>query len=114
MKVSVNWLSDFIEVPKNVEQFSKQIVEHCFEVEKIIAVGAKQYDFTNVRVAKVLHFEKHPNADRLRVVKLDLGEEIVEPVVCGADNFAVGDLVALALPGAVIPQNVHSEQHEKF
>lgn len=64
--------------------------------------------------ARVLEFEKHPNADRLRVVKLDVGTHLVFPVVCGASNFAEGDVVALALPGATIPRNIHSDAHETF
>jgi len=64
--------------------------------------------------ARVLTVEKHPNADRLRVISLDAGSQVVRPVVCGAYNFDVGDVVALALPGAHIPHNIHSEAHEPF
>lgn len=64
--------------------------------------------------AKVIMFEKHPNADRLRIVELDTGSKAVKPVVCGATNFKEGDIVALALPGAHIPKNIHSEAHESF
>ena len=68
----------------------------------------------NIVAAKVLAVEKHPNADRLRVIKLDIGSSVVYPVVCGAFNFGEGDMVALALPGAKIVQNIHSETHEPF
>ncbi len=69
----------------------------------------------NIFTAKVLEWEKHPNADRLRVVKLDAGEHgIIGPVVCGAGNFDAGDIVVLALPGAQIAQNIHSAEHEPF
>ncbi len=64
--------------------------------------------------AKVTKIEKHPNADRLRVVSLFDGTSTIEPVVCGAFNFGEGDIVALALPGAVIAQNIHSKEHESF
>lgn len=64
--------------------------------------------------ARVSNIEKHPNADRLRVVALDTGTAKVYPVVCGASNFSEGDVVALALPGAHIKQNIHSETHESF
>lgn len=114
MKVSLDWLSEFIEISRNADALAKDITEHCFEVEEVIPVGTAQYRFSNVKIARVLNFDKHPNADRLRVVSLDLGGETVEPVVCGANNFVAGDIVALALPGAVIPQNIHSEQHEEF
>jgi len=65
-----------------------------------------------ILTAKVLKAEKHPNADRLRVVALDIGGKTVEPGVCGAFNFEAGDMVALALPGATIARNIHSEKHE--
>ena len=70
--------------------------------------------FPGVIAARVLAIEKHPNADRLQVVQLTDGEKEIYPVVCGAFNFEVGDMVALALPGAQIPQNIHSDSHEPF
>jgi phenylalanyl-tRNA synthetase beta chain len=74
----------------------------------------KNQAFPKIVTAKVLEIQKHPNADRLRIVKLDIGTEQIEPVVCGASNFNLGDMVILALPGASIPQNIHSEKHEPF
>lgn len=71
-------------------------------------------NFTGILSARVLEVYKHPNADRLRIIKLDVGDKIIEPVVCGAFNFGVGDTVALALPGATIPQNIHDEKHGPF
>ncbi|MBP9686353.1 MAG: hypothetical protein KBD66_00965 [Candidatus Doudnabacteria bacterium] len=67
-----------------------------------------------VITAQVDAVEKHPNADRLRVVSLSDGVRTYYPVVCGAYNFSVGDIVALALPGATIPRNIHSDTHEAF
>jgi len=69
--------------------------------------------FPGIVAAKVIDVQKHPNADRLRVVKLD-ADSVIDPVVCGAFNFGPGQMVALALPGARIPQNIHSEAHEPF
>ncbi len=68
----------------------------------------------HVIAAKVTAIEKHPNADRLRVITLTDGNRAITPVVCGAFNFDVGDIVALALPGATIAHNIHSEEHESF
>lgn len=114
MKISLNWLEDFVEIQRiSATELAREITEHCFEVEKILG-GKENFAFSGVIVAKVLHYEKHPNADRLRVVKLDVGDKVIEPVVCGANNFEVGDLIALALPGAVIPQDIHSEEHQSF
>lgn len=68
----------------------------------------------HVIAAKVTGIEKHPNADRLRVITLTDGHRTIAPVVCGAFNFDVGDVVALALPEATIKHNIHSEEHESF
>ncbi len=70
--------------------------------------------FPGIFAAKVTGIEKHPNADRLRIIRLSLGDREVYPVVCGAFNFKENDIVALALPGAKIAQNIHSETHEPF
>lgn len=64
--------------------------------------------------AKVVKIAKHPNADRLRVVTLTDGSRVIDPVVCGAYNFDVGAIVALALPGATIAKNIHSTENESF
>ncbi len=68
----------------------------------------------HVIAAKVNKVEKHPNADRLRVISLTDGERDIYPVVCGAFNFDVGDIVALALPGATLSHNLHSPNFEPF
>ena len=64
--------------------------------------------------ARVDKIEKHPNADRLRVVEVNDGMQVISPIVCGAFNFEAGDVIALALPGANIAQNIHSAEHESF
>lgn len=76
--------------------------------------GKQKADFSNIVCARVLEINKHPNADRLRIVKLDIGNKTVEPVICGAFNFEPNDMVVLALPGAKIAQNIHSENHQPF
>lgn len=68
----------------------------------------------HIIAAKVTSIEKHPNADRLRVITLTDGQRTISPVVCGAFNFDVGAIVPLALPGAQIARNIHSETHEPF
>lgn len=84
--------------------------------QKLFGAKAKPDHSTNnlIVAAKVLDVQKHSNADRLRIVKLDVGNRTIEPVVCGALNFEAGDTVVLALPGAHIPKNIHSETHEAF
>jgi phenylalanyl-tRNA synthetase beta chain len=120
MNVSINWLRELVELPplktqSQLDQLARQITEHCFEVEKVHAhVAPAPAKFSGVFTALVTSAEKHPNADRLRVVSLRVGDREVAPVVCGAWNFGTGDVVALALPGAAIPHNVHSDAHESF
>lgn len=75
---------------------------------------SKKISYPNIFAAKVIDIQKHPNADRLRIIKLNVGGRVVEPVVCGAFNFAAGDMVALALPGAQIAQNIHTDDHNPF
>ncbi len=70
--------------------------------------------YSEIYAAKVIKVEKHPNADKLRIITLSLGDREIYPVVCGAWNFDEGAIVVLALPGAHIPQNIHSETHESF
>ncbi len=76
--------------------------------------AAAQTDYSNIICARVVQADKHPNADRLRVVTVDIGSQTIAPVVCGAFNFGPGDFVVLALPGAKIAQNIHSQTHEPF
>ena len=68
----------------------------------------------HIIAAKVTGIEKHPNADRLRLITLFDGNRTITPVVCGAFNFEVGAIVPLALPGSQIARNIHSETHEPF
>lgn len=82
--------------------------------QSFFSSSAPQNNFSGIVVAKVIEIQKHPNADRLRLVKLDSGEKIIEPVVCGAFNFGAGDSVVLALPGAKIARGIHTENHEPF
>lgn len=70
--------------------------------------------FDKIIVAKVVKVEKHPNADRLRIIELTDGQNTYGPVVCGAWNFDVNAIVPLALPGATIPHNQHDPEGKSF
>src|SRR5689334_3553755 len=100
MKVSLNWLRDYVELPAETDAFSQLLTFAGVEVEGIEKRGA---DFPNVVVAQILSSEQHPNADRLSVCKVDDGSGVPRQIVCGAKNYKVGDKVPLALPGAVLP-----------
>ena len=111
MKLSLNLLKTFIDFKETPEQLAEILTERAFEVEEIIE---RKPRFTKVLSAKVTKIEKHPDADKLRIISLDTGLNQISPVICGAYNFSVGDIVALAQPGSLIPQNIHSDKHEGF
>lgn len=100
MKISYNWLQDYFDAklpyPKEI---ADKLTFHAFEIEGVEEIGAH---FNNVVIGKVLKKEKHPNADRLNVCFVDVGDG-GRTIVCGATNVAEGQAVAVALPGAVLP-----------
>src|ERR1044071_1524627 len=102
MKLSRNLLEKFVAIKLSDDALSDVLSERAFEVEGYEVIGPK---FTEVITAQVTAIEKHPNADRLRVITLTDGSHTYGPVVCGAHNFEVGAIVPLALPGAHIPHN---------
>ena len=101
MQFSLNWLKDFVEIPKNIspEELGRRLTLQTVEVEKIEYQAAK---YKGVVVGKILEVKPHPNADRLRLVKADIGSEKLE-IVCGAANVNPGQLAPVALVGAALP-----------
>jgi phenylalanyl-tRNA synthetase beta chain len=102
MKVSLNWLRSYVDVPEGIEEFSNLLTFAGVEVEGVEKRGS---DIANVVVAQIVESEKHPNADRLSVCRVDDGSGTLRQIVCGAKNFKPGDKVPLAQPGAVLPGN---------
>lgn len=101
MLISYNWLNEFIKLPKTAtpEDVAARFTAHTVEVE---SVQSQANNWSGVLVGKVLEVEPHPNADRLRVTKVDIKTEVLD-IVCGAPNVAVGQLVAVATVGSVLP-----------
>jgi phenylalanyl-tRNA synthetase beta chain len=104
MRAPLSWIKEFVDIPASVtaEQISDGLIRVGFEVEEIIKQGA---DLTGpLKFAKVLSIEEIVEFKKpIRYVGLDCGEGETRYVICGATNFAVGDLVVAALPGAVLP-----------
>src|SRR6188768_3931246 len=101
MKVSLNWLSDHLDLSSySTAQLSDLLTFAGIEVEGITERGVRS-DF--LIVGKVISFVPHPNADRLRLCQVDDGSSTPRQIVCGAKNFSEGDKVPVALPGAVLP-----------
>jgi phenylalanyl-tRNA synthetase beta chain len=102
MKLSYQWLQDYIDLTGiSPQQLGDALTGAGLEVEGAIAYTGPR--FTNVVVAKVLALTQHPNADKLRLVSVNLGEQLgTTEVVCGAPNVAEGQLIAFAQNGATV------------
>ncbi|MGE3549248.1 MAG: phenylalanine--tRNA ligase subunit beta [Geobacter sp.] len=99
MKVTYNWLKEFVDFDLSPTALADLLTMLGLEVEGIEQVGG---GLDQVVVARVVEKNQHPNADKLSLCKVDNGTEILD-VVCGAQNFKQGDTVALAQIGAVLP-----------
>src|SRR5881409_3534074 len=100
MKFSVNWLREFVDLPKHPEEIAELLTRAGIETKKIDMRGA---NIENVVVSQITASSPHPNADRLTVCELDDGSGTKRQIVCGATNYKVSDKVPLALPGAKLP-----------
>jgi phenylalanyl-tRNA synthetase beta chain len=100
MKFSVNWMAEFVDLPKNAEEIAELLTGAGVETKNIETRGAK---IDNVIVSQITASSRHPNADRLTVCEVDDGSGTKRQIVCGATNYKVGDKVPLALPGAKLP-----------
>ncbi len=98
MKLSLNWLREFVDVDLAVPELARLLIDATAEVESWETIGAG-WDTERIRVAEVIAVEPHPNADRLRLVTVEAGHGR-QQVVCGAPNVAVGQKVAFATEGA--------------
>jgi len=103
MKFSVNWLREFVDLPKDSEQIADLLTRAGIEIKKIEARGV---NIDTVVVSQINASARHPNADRLSVCEVDDGSDTKRQVVCGARNYKVGDKVPFALPGTKLPNGV--------
>jgi phenylalanyl-tRNA synthetase beta chain len=109
MKISLNWIRDYVALDAPVAELTHAITFLGFEVEHVASTGAPRLD--HVVVGEVLTRVKHPNADKLSVCSVDIGPAGgVRTIVCGAQNYTVGDRVPVALPGAVLPGGLAIQQ----
>src|SRR6187455_778385 len=105
MRVPVSWLKEYVEVEMPLAELAERLSIATAEVDAVERVGVADVDgnLSRFRVGRVLEAEKHPNADRLQLTKVDVGEREPRDIVCGAWNFGVGAIVGVALPGSVLP-----------
>src|SRR3954447_3383884 len=105
MRVPLSWLREYVAVDVPLGELADRLSVASAEVKGIEHRGIPD---TNgnlglFRVGRVLEAGKHPNADRLQLCKVDVGDPEPRQIVCGAWNFGAGATVAVALPGAVLP-----------
>ena len=114
MRVPVSWLRDYVPLAMPLPELADRLSISTAEVEGIERKGVPDDDgnLGLFRVGRVLEAEKHPNADRLQLCRVDLGDGEPRQIVCGAWNFGAGATVAVALPGARLPGGVQLEQRK--
>ena len=114
MRVPVSWLRDYVPVEMPLPELAERLSISSAEVEGIERRGVPDEDgnLGLFRVGRVLEAAKHPNADRLQLCQVDVGEGGPRQIVCGAWNFGAGATVAVALPGARLPGGLQLEQRK--
>ena len=104
MKFSENWLRELVEIQADRATLSHALTMAGLEVEELTPLGE---GLDGVVVAEIIGAEKHPEADRLQVCKVDAGQGEPLQIVCGAPNARVGIKVPLAMVGATLPGGIN-------
>ncbi len=102
MLVSLKWLRDYVDVDLSPQELADKLTMSGLEVD---GIDIREPAFSGVRVARIVSLMPHPNADKLSLCEVSTGDAIY-PVVCGAHNIQAGDVVPLAMVGAVLPGGV--------
>lgn len=102
MRYSYNWLKELSQTKKTVKELTEMVMLKGFELEEVEELKKR---FDNFVVGEIISIEKHPNADKLQLVKVDVGAKKKLLVVCGASNIEVGQKVPVALIGAILPNS---------
>ncbi len=110
MKISLKWLRQYVEFNVTPEELADKLTKAGLEVESINYLGSK---FDNFFTGQVLTVTKHPNANKLTVCDVNVGDSNIA-IVCGAPNVAVGQKVVVGLAGAVVPRNQHDPDGKPF
>ena len=102
MKASLEWLQEYSDIDVNCLELGDILTMTGSKVEEVIQTGT---DIKNVVVGKILEIEKHPNAYKLVITKVDVGNEVIQ-IVTGANNIKVNDIIPVAKDGAELPNGV--------
>lgn len=110
MKISLNWLKDYIELDQTVDKISQTLTDTGLEVEGLEEFGKIPGGLEGLVIGEVLTCGKHPNADKLSITTVDIGTDSPSPIVCGAPNVAAGQKVVVATVGTTL----YPTGHEPF
>jgi phenylalanyl-tRNA synthetase beta chain len=102
MKISYNWLKQYLEINETPEQIGQYLTQVGLEVENIETYELLAGGLKGIVIGEILTCEKHPNADKLSKTTVAIGNDIVLPIVCGASNVAQGQKVVVATVGAML------------
>ena len=102
MNITLNWLKKHLKTSSNTNAIAEKLTSIGLEVESITSASS---NLSNFKVCKVLKAIKHPDADKLKVCDVDIGDGKITKVVCGASNARDGLITVYASPGTVIPKN---------
>ncbi len=102
MKFTIGWLKEHLDTKFKDREIIEKLTDVGLEVESFEKVSS---NLDNFKVAKIINAEQHPNADKLKVCDVDIGEQDTVKVVCGAPNAKKDLLTVYAGPGSVIPKN---------
>ena len=102
MKISYNWLKQFIKIDWDAEKTGKLLTDLGLEIEGITPYESVKGGLKGIVVGEVLTCDQHPNADRLKVTTVDIGDDDPVQIVCGAPNVAAGQKVPVATIGTTL------------
>jgi phenylalanyl-tRNA synthetase beta chain len=105
MKVPVSWLREYVATGATAHEMARRLSISSLEVDRVIDAGVVDEgdNLSHFVVGRVLSADAHPNADRLQLCRVDVGNPEPQQIVCGAWNFGAGATVAVGLPGARLP-----------
>ena len=105
MKISLNWLKEYIEVDLSAEKVAEILTDTGLEVEGLEKIETIKGGLEGVLIGEVLTKEKHPDADRLNVTTVNVGHEEALQIVCGAPNVEAGQKMVVATVGSTLYPN---------
>ncbi|WP_316044793.1 hypothetical protein [Reichenbachiella agarivorans] len=114
MKISLNWLKEYIDLEEGIEKISQTLTSTGLEVEGYEEVEEIEGSLAGLVIGEVMTCQPHPDADKLSLTTVDIGADELSPIVCGAPNVAAGQKVVVATVGATLyPVGGESFQNQK-